>query len=149
MDEHWTDTALLERLLAREALDPAHCTRCAERAETIARRIDPLRSEGMPEPFDNQFYRRQAALIRTRIAAGEGRRPLHRGVFRLPRLAWIGGAMAAAVMLTVVLHGRIPTSPRGRTDQPTIVASNDFASDQDLTDDRLLREVDDLLDEQP
>jgi hypothetical protein len=150
--DHPADADLLERLLAREE-DPhmAHCARCAARAETIAREIDPLRDESTPEPFDELFYRRQAARVRARIAAGEGRRPPLAALGGALRLAWVGGAAAAAavVVLAVALHGRLPGSPGGGLAVgPIMVATaSDFASAQDLTDDRLLREIDDILDE--
>src|SRR5207244_8359401 len=91
--DHPTDAELRERLLAREA-DPhvAQCARCSRRAETIGRAIDPLQDDSTPKAFDDLFYRRQAARIRARIAAGEGRR-----LPALPRLAWAGGAAAALV----------------------------------------------------
>jgi hypothetical protein len=145
--DHPTDGELLERLLAREA-DPhlAQCAPCSQRAETIARVIDPLQDEPAREPFDELFYRRQAARIRARMAGGEGKRPR-----ALPRLAWAGAAAAAVVAVVVALHGRAPVGPRGG---PADLANgiggvNGFASAQDVVDDRLLREIDDTLDEDP
>jgi hypothetical protein len=144
--DHPTDADLLEGLLARET-DPhlAHCTRCAERAETIAREID----QPGGEPFDELFYRRQAARIRARIAAGEGRRPsLSRFLVpSLPRLAWAAGAVAAVVALAVALHGRAPVG-RGPVDE-AVTASRGFQSPKDLADDQLLRDVDHTLDDDP
>jgi len=144
--DHPTDGELLERLLAREAdLHVAQCARCSQRAETIARAIDPLKDESTRKAFDELFYRRQAARIRGRIAAGEGRRPP-----ALTRLAWAGGAAAALVAVALALHGRAPVTQRGG---PADVADavggavNGFASAQDVVDDRLLREIDDTLDE--
>src|SRR5437867_10943244 len=122
--DHPTDADLLERLLAREA-DPhlAHCARCAERAETIAREIDPLRAGSMREPFDEFFYHRQAARIRARIAAGEGRRAPRPWISlpALPRLAWVGGAVAALVVMAVALLGRAPVERGGG---PTIIVAS-------------------------
>ena len=151
--EHPADADLLERLLARE-VDPhvAACARCAERAETIARAIDPLRDGSVREPFDELFYRRQAARIHTRIAAGEGRRPSLLSLFRLglPRLAWVGAAAAALGTMAIALHGRAPVEQdRGPARPVTVAAVNGFPSAQDLAYDRLLREIDDTLDEDP
>jgi hypothetical protein len=145
--DHPTDADLLEGLLARET-DPhvAHCARCAQRAETIARELDPPRGE----PFDELFYRRQAARIGARIAAGEGRRPSLFSRFlvpSVPRLAWVGGAAAAVVALAVLLHGRAPVG-RGSVDQ-AVTTVRGFLSPQDDADDRLLRDVDHTLDEDP
>ena len=146
--DHPTDGELLERLLAREA-DPhvAECARCSQRAETIARAIDPLQDESARKAFDERFYRRQAARIRDRTAAGEGRRPP-----ALARLAWAGGAAAALVVVALALHGRAPLGQRGGPADMANSAGgavNGFASAQDVADDRLLREVDATLDEDP
>ena len=146
--DHPTDAELLERLLARET-DPhvAQCARCSRRAETIGRAIDPLQDDSTPKAFDELFYRRQAARIRTRIAAGEGRR-----LPALPRLAWAGGAAAALVAVALALHGRAPMVQRGGpADMAKAVRGvvNGFASAQDVADDRLLREIDATLDEDP
>jgi len=145
--DHPTDGELLERLLAREA-DPhvAECARCSQRAETIARAIDPLQDESASKAFDELFYRRQAARIRDRIAAGEGRRPP-----ALARLAWAGGAAAAVVAVALALHGRAPVARRGglAAVANTAGAVNGFASAQDVVGDRLLREIDETLDEDP
>jgi hypothetical protein len=142
--DHPSDGELLERLLAREAHPhAAHCAACAQRAEVIARAIDPLHDASTAEPFDELFYRRQANRIRTRIAAGEGRQPV-----ALPRLAWAGAAAAALVAVVFALHGRAPVVRHGG---PVEVANtaHGFASAQDVLDDRLLRDVDDTLDEDP
>src|SRR5439155_8179476 len=109
--DHPTDADLLERLLAREA-DPhlVHCVPCSERAGRIGREIDGLWNESTGEPFDELFYRRQAARIRLRVAAGEGQSHSRPSVLRpgSTTLAWAGGATAVLVMLAVVLHGRAP-----------------------------------------
>src|SRR5207244_9371645 len=58
--DHPTDADLLERLFARESHPHlARCVPCAERADAIAREIDPARG-GAEEGFDELFYRRQA-----------------------------------------------------------------------------------------
>ena len=146
--DHPTDGELLEWLLAREP-DPhvAQCARCSQRAETIARAIDPTQDESARRAFDELFYRRQAARIRDRIAAGEGRRPP-----ALPGLAWAGGAAAALVALALALHGRAPVVQRGGPADVTNTvggAVSGFASAQDVVGDRLLREIDATLDEDP
>src|SRR2546430_12299285 len=104
--EHPNDADLLEALLRREPHPHlTRCPRCAERAETIARDIDPLRSEWAREPFDASFYRRQAAAIQARIAAGEGTRPSLGSLFLLPRMAWAAAAVAAVLAIAVGLRG--------------------------------------------
>ena len=146
--DHPTDGELLEWLLAREA-DPhvAQCTRCSQRAETIARAIDSTQDESARRAFDELFYRRQAARIRDRIAGGEGRRPP-----ALARVAWAGGAAAAVVAMALALHGRAPVVQRGGPADVTNTfggAVSGFARAQDVVDDRLLREIDATLDEDP
>jgi hypothetical protein len=138
--DHPTDADLLERLLAGET--EAHCARCAQRAETIAREMDPLGDER--EPFNELFYRRQAGRIRSRIAAGEGRST------GLPRRAWLVGAVAAALVAAVALNGRAPVRYGNRpAEKVTIAAAQGFLSEEDVADDRLLREIDRTLDEDP
>jgi len=146
--DHPTDGELLEWLLAREA-DPhvAQCARCSQRAETIARAIDSTQDESARRAFDELFYRRQAARIRDRIAGGEGRHPP-----ALARVAWAGGAAAAVVAMALALHGRAPVVQRGGPADVTNTfggAVSGFASAQDVVDDRLLREIDATLDEDP
>lgn len=148
---HPTDIELIERLLAREA-DPhlERCARCAARAENITQAIDPLREGSTEEPFDEFFYRRQASRIGARIAAGEGTRharPLG-FLYTLPRAAWVSGAVAALVVLGFALHGRAPLD-RGGNQAITIASAGSFPNAQDAADDRLLREVDSTLDEDP
>ena len=107
-DEHPTDLDLLERILAGDAAPPVlHCRRCTERAKTIARAIDPVADASAREPFDEPFYRRQAARIRARIAA-DGARPPRLAFLRpmRPRLAWAGAAAAVLVLMAVALSGR-------------------------------------------
>ena len=142
--DHPSDGELLEQLLAREGHPHvAHCAACAQRAEAIAHAIDPLHDASSAEPFDELFYRRQANRIRARIATGEGRRPR-----ALPRLAWAGAAAAALVAVVFGLHGRAPVMRHGGQVQ-VANTTNGFASAQDVLDDRLLRRVDDTLDEDP
>jgi hypothetical protein len=77
-------------------------------------------------------------------------RPARASILRLPRLAWMGGAIAAAVALTVGLHDRVPLHQNpDHVDRAITIAANDFADPQDRADDRLLREIDDLVDEDP
>src|SRR5206468_1524688 len=106
--DHPSDADLLEEFLARETHPHlAHCVRCAERAETIAREIDPAREEP-EELLDDLFYRRQAARIRARIAEGERRRSSPRPAVprsAVPKLAWAGAAAAAVVALVVAATG--------------------------------------------
>ena len=149
--EHLTDADLLEGLLGRES--PPHlagCARCATRAETIARHIDPLRTDPSREPFDTVAYQRQAASIRAGIAAGEGSwLP-----FRFPptRLAWAAAAVAA--VLTIAVGLRVPAllgrrAPGGAAAVVRTIAAGDARRALDRADDRLLRDIDDLLDEDP
>ena len=140
--DHPTDADLLERLFARESHPHlARCVPCAERADAIAREIDPARG-GAEEWFDDLFYRRQAARIRARIADGERRRS------SLPKLAWAGAAAAAVVALAVGLGRPFPVERGGGPASP-LTAARRFASAQDRADDRLLRKIDDILDEDP
>jgi hypothetical protein len=147
--EHPSDAALLERLLVRMAHPHlAGCARCAARSDAIARTLDPIAAEGA---FDDAFYRRQANHIRARVAGAEGPpMPRWRRSVRpmAPRLAYLGGAIAAAVALAVTLRGPgvWPESGR-RSGEARVVVAGDFQSAQDLADDRLLREVDATLDE--
>jgi len=152
--DHPTDAELLGRVLARETEGtPWHCRRCAERAATIARQLDPLSTEST-DLFDDEFYREQADRIRARIAAGDGvrSRAARPAGLHVPRLVWVGGAMAAAVVLAVGLQDGIRILSRSQpehVDGSITVAANDFADPQDRADDRLLREIDDLVDEDP
>ena len=150
--DHPSDADLLEELLARETHPHlAHCVRCAERAETIAREIDPTREEP-EELLDDLFYRRQAARIRARIAEGERRRSSPRPAVprsAVPKLAWAGAAAAAVVALAVGLKGPRPVGQGGG---PAFTLTGDArgsASTQDLADDRLLRKIDHVLDQDP
>ena len=152
--EHPNDVDLLEALLRREP-DPhlTRCPRCAERAETIARDVDSLRSESAREPFDASFYRRQAAAIQARIAAGERTRPSLRSLFLtpLPRVAWAVAAVAAVLAVAVGLRSP-PLVGRGPVyrEAHRVAGPVDRARRaQDRADDRLLREIDDMLDEDP
>ena len=139
--DHPTDADLLERLFARESHPHlARCVPCAERADAIAREIDPARG-GAEESCDDLFYRRQAARIRARIADGERRSSL-------PKLAWAGAAAAAVVALAVGLGRPLPVERGGGPASP-LTAARRFASAQDRADDRLLRKIDDILDEDP
>src|SRR5437870_8745116 len=106
--DHPNDADLLETLLRRESHPHlTRCPHCAERAEMIARDIDPLRSEWAREPFDASFYRRQAAAIQARLVAGDGTRWSLRSLFLtpLPRMAWAAAAVAAVVAVAVRLCG--------------------------------------------
>ena len=139
--EHPSDADLLERLLARED-DPhvAACARCTERAGTIAREVDVRSAEAAG--FDAAFYERQAAAIQTRIA------PRH-GILRPTRLGW--AAIAAAVVAAVALRGPVFLGHRpGGAGTPSSATALDQARrSQDRSDERLLRDVDDLLDADP
>ena len=152
--EHPNDGDLLEALLRRESHPHlTRCPRCAERAETIARELDPLRSESARAPFDASFYRRQAAAIEARIAAAEGTRPSLRSLFLapLPRVAWAAAAVAAVLTVAVGLSRPLLVG-RGPADQGVhpVAGSPDHARlARDRADDRLLREIDHMLDEDP
>ena len=153
--EHPTDADLLESVLAREQHPHvAGCADCARRTEVLARAIDPRRRALGEEPFDELFYRRQAARIRARIAAGEGRRssaPFSRVVPR--RLAWAALAAAAVFALAIGLHDQRSARDAGApapVGALTVAgAPEGFPNAQDQADDRLLHEVDDVFDEDP
>lgn len=144
--EHPDDADLLEALLRRESHPHLmRCPGCAERAETIAREIDPLRSESAREPFDASFYRRQAAAIEARIAAAERTRPSP-----LPRVAWAAAAVAAVLAVAVGLRGpRLVGPPASQRARPVADIADHARRAQDRADDRLLRQIDDMLDEDP
>jgi len=151
--EHPSDAALLEALLRREP-DPhlTRCPRCAQRAEAIARDIDPLRTESAREPFDAAFYRRQSAAIQARLGAGHGSpRSLHSLFLApLPRVAWAAAAVAAVLAVAVGLRGpRLVPRPVSERARPVAEFANRARRAQDRADDRLLREIDDMLDEDP
>ena len=151
--EHPNDADLLEALLRRES-DPhlTRCGRCAKRADAIARQVDPLRTESDGEPFDALFYRRQAAAIQARLAAGERAPWSFRSLFLspLPRVAWAGAAVAAVLAVAVGLTGpRLVTDPGSRPVRPAGDVVDHARRVQDRADDRLLRDIDDMLDEDP
>jgi len=152
--EHPSDADLLERLLAREPHSHlAGCPDCARRAETLARAIDPRRDAATEDPFDDLFFRRQADRVRTRIAAGEGRDFPPRTRVTIPRFAWAGLAVAALLALAIGLHGParrrdVGVPPPGEA-LTVARAANGFPSVQDRADDRLLRDVDEVFDEDP
>ena len=151
--EHPNDADLLEVLLRREP-DPhiLRCPRCAQRADAIARNIDPLRTESAREPFDAAFYHRQAAAIEARLAAGEGTRRSVRSLFLapLPRVAWASAAVAAVLAVAVGLRGpRLVGRPAYERARPVAEFAHRARRAQDRADDRLLREIDDMLDEDP
>jgi len=148
--EHPNDAELLEGLLRREP--DAHlmrCPLCAERADAIARDVDPLRAESAPEPFDAAFYRRQAAAIEARLAAGEGTPRSVRSLFLapLPRVAWAAAAVAAVLAVAVGLRApRLVGRPVSEQVRSVPEFTNRAKHAQDLADDRFLREIDDILD---
>jgi len=152
--EHPSDVELLEQLLARERHPHlAECAGCVRRAETLALVIDPRRDTATDELFDELFFRRQADRVRARIAAGEGRDVPPRIRLTVPRFAWAGMAVAALLAVAIGLHG-----PAGRREvsgpPPTAAlgiarAPNGLPSVQDRADDRLLRDVDEVFDEDP
>jgi len=151
--EHPNDADLLEVLLRREP-DPhiLRCPRCAQRADAIARNIDPLRTESAPGPFDAAFYCRQSAVIHARLGAREGSPRSLRSLFLapLPRVAWAAAAVAAVLAVAVGLSGPMlvgpPASQRAR---PVAGLADHARRAQDRADDRLLRQIDDMLDEDP
>jgi len=152
--EHPNDADLLETLLRRESHPHlTRCPRCAERAETIAREIDPLRSEPAREPFDASFYRRQAATIEARIAAADGTRPSLRSLFLapLPRVAWAAAAVAAVLTVAVGLSrpSFVGRGPAYQGVHPVAGSPDRARLARDRADDRLLREIDHMLDEDP
>jgi hypothetical protein len=143
--DHPSDGDLLEQHLAGE-VDPhlAGCARCAARADAIARALDAFPDDAAEARFDDRFYRRQAARIGARIADGEGHAT--RGRRALTRALLMGGSMAAVVTLAVALHDRVPMR-HGIPADDQAFAQAGFASAQDAADDRLLRSIDDTLDE--
>ena len=148
--EHPSDADLLERLLARERHPHlTDCADCARRAETLARAIDPRNDAAAEEPFDDLFFRRQAGRVRARIAAGEGRESR----LTVPRFAWAGMAVAAVLALAIGLHGparwREVSGPPPTEALSVARATNGLPSVQDRVDDRLLRDVDEVFDEDP
>src|SRR5438445_1671459 len=151
--EHPNDADLLEALLRREP-DPhlLRCPRCAQRADAIARDIDPLRTESAREPFDAAFYRRQSAAIQARLGAGEGSPRSLRSLFLapLPRVAWASAAVAAVLAVAVGLRGpRLVGRPAYERARPVAEFAHRARRAQDRADDRLLREIDDMLDADP
>jgi hypothetical protein len=152
--EHPSDADLLERLLAREPHPHlADCSACARRAETLARAVDPRRDAATEDPFDDLFFRRQADRVRARIAAGEGRDSPPRIRLTMPRFAWAGFAVAAVLALAIGLHGPARRDGVGAPpldDALTVArAPSGFPNLQDRADDRLLRDVDEAIDEDP
>ncbi|TMA36912.1 MAG: hypothetical protein E6J79_11980 [Deltaproteobacteria bacterium] len=145
--EHPDDGELLEGLLRREPdAHLARCPLCAKRADAIARDLDPLGAGSAREPFDAAFYRRQAAAIEARLAAREGTL----GVAPLPRVAWGAAAVAAVLAVAVGLRApRLVGGPVSERARPVAEFTNRVQRAQDRADDRFLREIDDLLDEDP
>ncbi|HYV58149.1 MAG TPA: hypothetical protein VE911_11405 [Candidatus Nitrosopolaris sp.] len=151
--EHPSDADLLEQLLARERHPHlAACSACTRRAETLARVIDPRSEAVTEEPFGDLFFRRQAERVRARIAAEDGRAVL-RVRLTVPRFAWAGMAVAALIAVAIGLHapprwavvgGPPPTAAVSVARAPT-----GLRSVQDRVDDRLLRDVDEVFDEDP
>ncbi|HSV06305.1 MAG TPA: hypothetical protein VLI07_07315 [Candidatus Binatus sp.] len=151
--EHPSDADLVEQLLARERHPHlADCADCARRAKTLARVIDPRSDTATDGPFDDLFFRRQADRVRARIAAEEGRAGHPRIRLTVPRFAWAGMAVAALLALAIGLHG---PSPRSTIGPPATAAlglagaRGGLPSVQDRVDDRLLRDVDEVFDEDP
>src|SRR5439155_17031798 len=91
--EHPNDADLLEALLRGEP-DPhlLRCLLCAQRADAIARNIDPLRTEWAREPFDAAVYRRQSAAIQARLACGADPHRTRRAHFPSPQPSGPGAA---------------------------------------------------------
>ena len=151
--EHPNDADLLEALLRGEP-DPhlLRCPRCAQRADAIARNIDPLRTESAREPFDAAFYRRQSAAIQARLGVGEGAPRSLRALFLAPRprVAWAAAAVAAVLAVAVGLRRpRLVGPPASQRARPVAGLADHARRAQDRADDRLLREIDDMLDEDP
>jgi len=150
--EHPNDADLLEALLRGEP-DPhlLRCLLCAQRADAIARNIDPLRTESAREPFDAAFYRRQSAAIQARLGVGEGALRSLRALFPAPRprVAW-AAAVAAVLAVAVGLRGpRLVGPPASQRARPVADIADHARRAQDRADDRLLRQIDDMLDEDP
>ena len=151
--EHPNDADLLEALLRGEP-DPhlLRCLLCAQRADAIARNIDPLRTESAREPFDAAFYRRQSAAIQARLGVGEGAPRSLRALFPAPRprVAWAAAAVAAVLAVAVGLRGpRLVGPPVSQRARPVADIADHARRAQDRADDRLLRQIDDMLDEDP
>ena len=152
--EHPSDADLVEQLLARERHPHlADCAGCARRAETLARAIDPRSDAAMEEAFDDLFFRRQADRVRARIAAEEGRNVPARVRLTVPGFAWAGMSIAALLALAIGLHRPAQRREVGAPPPSAALnvarAPNGLPSVQDRADDRLLRDVDEVFDEDP
>lgn len=151
--EHPSDADLLEWLLARDRHPHlAACADCARRAETLARAIDSGDDAAADDPFDDLFFRRQADRIRARMVAEHGRASAPRIRLTVPRFAWAGMAVAAVLALAIGLHA--PARWREVGGPPTnealsVASAPSLPSLQDRVDDRLLRDVDEVFDEDP
>jgi hypothetical protein len=71
----------------------------------------------------------------------------------VPRFAWAGLALAALLALAIGLHGPARRgdigAPPADEALPVARAARGFPSVQDRADDRLLRDVDEVIDEDP
>jgi len=152
--EHPNDADLLEALLRGEP-DPhlLRCLLCAQRADAIARNIDLLRTESAREPFDAAFYRRQSAAIQARLGVGEGTPRSLRALFLAPRprVAWAAAAVAAVLTVAVGLSrlSLVGGGPAYQGVHPLAGSADRARRARDRADDRLLRDIDDMLDEDP
>src|SRR5437899_2619720 len=95
------------REIARKIAEQVGTLPYMQRADAIARNIDPLRTESAPGPFDAAFYCRQSAVIHARLGAREGSPRSLRSLFLapLPRVAWAAAAVAAVLAVAVGLSG--------------------------------------------
>src|SRR5947207_13507178 len=151
--EHPNDADLLEALLRGEP-DPhlLRCLPCAQRADAIARNIDPLRTESAREPFDGAFYRRQSAAIQARLGVGEGAPRSLRALFLAPRprVAWAAAAVAAGRAVAVGLRGpRLVGPSAAQGARPGADIADHARGPQDGADDAALPEIGDSLDGEP
>lgn len=157
-DRHPGDGELAERILAREGADDhvRSCPACRARFDDLAKLLDPAAGDGVLEGAD-PFWKRQSARIGARIAAGE--RSAERTWLRLFggwRLVALAGASAAALFVAAVglrTPGGLPApvEPAATTVAvaPSSAANGSGWSSDDAKGDALLREVDQLIDEDP
>jgi len=154
-DVHPTDADLIERILSREA-EPhaAICRSCSDRFVRLSRELDPAADSEVG--FDEMFFRVQAASIRTRIESGEGRKPawLAFPTPAFPRMVW--ASAAAALLVVTALQLQSPAPPEAGVGVPPVSSANaasvavpGASAKQDVTDDSLLREIDQILDDDP
>jgi anti-sigma factor RsiW len=138
----WLDGALDERAARRTDAHVAHCPRCATEAQAIRALTTELRSmTSAPEPDWTGFW---PGVVRgIQDARQPERKPARARAWLRPRWAYGGGALAAALLITLGVWEFMPRSGVG-TEPPLIVRSADSdypdatvmvysTPDQDLT----------------